>query len=100
MNRRGFLSFLALAATLDPEKLLWKPGKLISIPKEQSSAILMEEFTRLYLEPAAKVFQEQMERDLARFYSNNYDLVLGLHRSGEGYTPTLVKRFNQIPVYC
>lgn len=37
MNRRGFLSFLGAAvasATLDPEKLLWEPGKkLISIPK-------------------------------------------------------------------
>lgn len=36
MNRRGFFSALAaVAATaaLDPEALLWKPGKLISIPK-------------------------------------------------------------------
>lgn len=39
MNRRGFLSFLgaaAASATLDPERLLWKPGKLISIPTLQS----------------------------------------------------------------
>ena len=35
MNRRSFLA-AALAATLDPEKLLWVPGrKLISIPKRQ-----------------------------------------------------------------
>lgn len=36
MNRRGFLSLLGLAAAsaaVDPEKLLWTPGKLISIPK-------------------------------------------------------------------
>jgi len=36
MNRRGFLGFLGAAiagATLDPERLLWEPGKkLISIP--------------------------------------------------------------------
>lgn len=36
MNRRGFLGFLGAAvvgAALDPEKLLWVPGrKLISIP--------------------------------------------------------------------
>jgi len=36
MNRRGFLSGLAAiaaGATLDPERLLWRPGaKLISIP--------------------------------------------------------------------
>jgi hypothetical protein len=37
MNRRGFLSALIAAGTaaaIDPEKLLWEPGrKLISIPK-------------------------------------------------------------------
>lgn len=33
MNRRGFLTMLA-GATLDPERLLWTPGrKLISIPR-------------------------------------------------------------------
>lgn len=32
MTRRFFLSALAAVAA-DPEKLLWKPGKLISIPK-------------------------------------------------------------------
>jgi hypothetical protein len=29
MNRRTFFA-LAAAAVLDPERLLWKPGKLIS----------------------------------------------------------------------
>lgn len=34
MNRRNFLSLLAASLTLDPERLLWRPGaKLISIPK-------------------------------------------------------------------
>ncbi len=36
MNRRGFFSAIAaVAATaaMDPERLLWVPGKLISIPK-------------------------------------------------------------------
>lgn len=32
MNRRGFLAALAGAA-VDPERLVWTPGKLISIPK-------------------------------------------------------------------
>lgn len=33
MNRRGFLGLLAAAATLDPERLLWRPGaKVISVP--------------------------------------------------------------------
>ena len=39
MNRRGFLGLLAgvaAGATLDPERLLWRPGaKLISVPKAQ-----------------------------------------------------------------
>ncbi len=36
IGRRGFLGMLAAAVTgaaLDPERLLWAPGKLISIPK-------------------------------------------------------------------
>ena len=34
-SRRGFLSALAGAMVLDPEKLLWRPGaKTISIPKQ------------------------------------------------------------------
>ena len=32
LTRRGLIGLLAGAA-LDPERLLWKPGKLISIPK-------------------------------------------------------------------
>lgn len=33
MDRRHFLTALISGAVLDPERLLWKPGKLISIPK-------------------------------------------------------------------
>jgi hypothetical protein len=33
MNRRGFITTLLAGAVLDPERLLWTPGKkLISIP--------------------------------------------------------------------
>lgn len=43
MNRRGFLGVFVAAvagATLDPEKLLWRPGaKLISIPKPAFLAV-------------------------------------------------------------
>jgi len=36
MNRRGFIGALLGAATLDPERALWVPGKrLISIPRPQ-----------------------------------------------------------------
>jgi len=34
LSRRGVLAFLAAGLALDPERLLWVPGKkLISIPK-------------------------------------------------------------------
>lgn len=40
MNRRNFLSLLAASLTLDPERLLWTPGKkLISIPKPKPPMI-------------------------------------------------------------
>lgn len=36
MNRRSFLATLAAGLTLDPERLLWRPGaKMISIPKRK-----------------------------------------------------------------
>jgi hypothetical protein len=42
MNRRGFLAALIGGATLDPERLLWRPGaKLISIPKVLGSPCWM-----------------------------------------------------------
>lgn len=47
MNRRAFLSSLAAitaGATLDPERLLWRPGKLISIPRPHKTYHLMRNF--------------------------------------------------------
>ncbi len=41
MNRRGFLGLFASALLLDPERLLYVPGKkLISIPKPQQPLII------------------------------------------------------------
>lgn len=54
MNRRNFLTSMAAAIggmTLDPEKLLWVPGrKLISIPKIRVAEIdgMRVRFTRQY----------------------------------------------------
>jgi hypothetical protein len=48
MNRRGFLLSMLASATLDPERLLWRPGeKLISIPKPAIASPLLhfESFT-------------------------------------------------------
>ena len=39
MNRRTLLA-LAAAAILDPERLLWVPGKLISIPDDRPTTLL------------------------------------------------------------
>lgn len=51
MNRCGFLGLLAGAA-VDPERLLWVPGrKLISIPAP-SIYLSLDEFSDLYLRPA------------------------------------------------
>jgi len=37
MNRRSFLALLAASLTLDPERMLWIPGrKLISVPKPRA----------------------------------------------------------------
>lgn len=41
-TRRGFLSSLlgvAATSTLDPDMLIWKPGKLISIPARKNTLI-------------------------------------------------------------
>lgn len=49
LNRRGFLGLLAGAAagaTLDPERLLWVPGKkLISIPKPKQPLLTLIEIS-------------------------------------------------------
>ena len=63
MDRRGFLSFLGAAvagATLDPERLLWKPGaKLISIP---AASVSFEEFSEMYISPWVEAYMDEFER--------------------------------------
>ena len=45
LNRRGFLVSLAAALTLDPERLLWVPGKrVISIPRPVLYRVPVEVF--------------------------------------------------------
>lgn len=66
MNRRGFLGFLGAAvagATLDPERLLWQPGKkFISVP-----SIGYDEMEEMYLRPAARAFADAMDRDIVNW---------------------------------
>ena len=44
MTRRGILGMLA-ASVLDPERLLWKPGKMISIPSDTRPPLTVENLT-------------------------------------------------------
>ena len=47
MNRRSFLSALAGAMVLDPERAIWRPGaKLISIPKPREFDMLAAQLRR------------------------------------------------------
>jgi hypothetical protein len=59
VRRRSFLAGLiatGLAATLDPEKVLWEPGrKLISIPTPQSAAYWLQVGDVLHLPPVRRV---------------------------------------------
>jgi hypothetical protein len=47
LTRRALFGMVA-AAVLDPEKLLWKPGKLISIPKPPIAFAYLEGGHRFY----------------------------------------------------
>jgi hypothetical protein len=70
MNRRAFFSSIAAiaaTATLDPEKLLWRPGaKLISIPREPASQMVsVRAIHRAVSEEYARVFASFEESQLA-----------------------------------
>lgn len=66
MNRRGFLSFLGAAvagATLDPERLLFVPGrKLISIPAPSLSNLDFEYMAELYIRPAVVRWADDIDQ--------------------------------------
>jgi hypothetical protein len=80
MSRRGFLAALAGAA-LDPERLLWVPGrKLISIPEADISA----EWRKGYGPPSLNRFAPISEVDayLNRMLSMQIETVLAGWRLG------------------
>lgn len=59
MNRRSFLTSLAAALTLDPERALWVPGqKLISIPKPKVYSDLYSKHLRLLLVAEAEITKD------------------------------------------
>lgn len=81
MNRRGFLGAMLGAvagATLDPERLLWVPGrKVYSVP---SDLFLLNtgQFRMDYMRPAAMAIIDGMNAEFAKFYSEQFDKVHGL----------------------
>jgi hypothetical protein len=71
-NRRWFLKAIAATLVLDPEKLLWQPGKkLISIPSvvdnEADLSKALDEFRIAYLRPAMI--------EIGREMNDNLDLI-------------------------
>ena len=87
MNRRAFFSLLAgVAATaaLDPEKLLWVPGKkLISIPNPVSG-LDVEAFAERYFLPAAKALANQIDAECFSFYDVITDSAMYRFRMYDG----------------
>lgn len=63
MNRRGFLGAMLGAvagATLDPERLLWVPGrKVYSVPKLRD--VNFEMIAELYVKPAMLNLAEEID---------------------------------------
>lgn len=71
MERRGFLSALIGAAVLDPERLLWVPGrKLISVP-----------FLRSACMPWDSGIPEEYSLRLARFLHHQDEVMTLLIRT-------------------
>lgn len=84
LNRRGFMGALAGALALDPERLLWVPGKkLISVPKptdhqdiiaylqkrmDEALLTFQEELFRMNHESIGVAF-DRMDRELAKDHS-------------------------------
>lgn len=83
MNRRGFLGVMLGAvagATLDPERLLWVPGrKVYSVPSARS-LLNMEQFRMDYMRSAAMAIIDGMNAELAKFYSDQFDLYRDLSK--------------------
>ena len=85
-SRRGFLGALlgglAASAVIDPEKLLWVPGrKTISIPSPVRLSMLDEinAVTMRYLASAPKLIDNIFQQDplLYRLVNSRYDLLTG-----------------------
>lgn len=62
-TRRGFLATLIGAAVLDPERLLWVPGKkMISIPKQVIESPKVVAFWRIITTPTSFGFEQTISK--------------------------------------
>jgi hypothetical protein len=83
MNRRGFFGAIAgivAGATLDPERLLWRPGaKLISIPAPTNQLLTVELLSRECLAALKQslVFARQVNAEYQAEYGRK--LLVGDH---------------------
>jgi len=68
MNRRGFIAAIAGALAFDPERALWVPGKVISIPKPRARNVIQlgVEFDSLRLRVAALQRQVMAKAEFMR----------------------------------
>ncbi len=90
-TRRGFLAALIGAAVLDPERLLWVPGKkLISIPKPVVKAAVA--WTRIESSPI--VFTFDCGPDTRIEFSENVVKVFGnwVHKDRAGNVDALFQQ--------
>ena len=113
MNRRGFLTALlggAAALAADPDKLLWKPGKLISIPSRRDKllyqigvdgvipddlALSLDQFARTYLQPAINALADRIDKEALQQFSRPRFLRLPTPRWIDGMFE--VGKFGPIP---
>jgi hypothetical protein len=75
MTRRGLIGALIGAATMDPERLLWVPGRRgISIPKPvpiaESGIFIVQR--RWYVDQIMRTLQTQLEVNQANADTENY----------------------------
>jgi hypothetical protein len=63
-SRRGFLAMLgigAAVATIDPERLIWQPGKrLISIPSDRQLKVLVQYGTMRFANDYQRIYNNAL----------------------------------------
>jgi hypothetical protein len=91
-TRRGFLAALAAGFVIDPERLLWVPGKkLISIPKPRhrrgsgilTSDVILDEAMKLY-SLTSQLMKRGDDLYFTAFSERRFNTSLRTNRRGSG----------------